>query len=202
MRGQGDAQRPLVRARAAGGIQRRVGQGAFQCAGQVLRAGEQRGGVAVVAHTQRHQARRLAVLRLQVGGVHAFRKRLADAHQRIEMRTFGALEQILAHQPGIAVAILRRQPALIGQAHFHPVPVHVQFGQRLVHRCRRGAAGQQDAGAAHFVDVVVEGLRHLGGHRLDPAIGIAVLDELDAVVVEGGGAHAATPGASRSASAA
>jgi hypothetical protein len=48
---------------------------------------------------------------------------------------------------------------------------------------------------------VVEGLRHLGGNGFDPAIGIAMVDELDAVVVEGG-AHAATPGASRSASAA
>ena len=39
---------------------------------------------------------------------------------------------------------------------------------------RRGAAGQQHARAAVFGDVGVEDLRHVGGDRFDPAVGLAV----------------------------
>ena len=60
----------------------------------------------VIAHAQCDHARWQAVLRLQVGGIDALRQRLADAHQRIEMSPFGALQEAFADQVGVAVAIL------------------------------------------------------------------------------------------------
>ncbi|MNP34530.1 hypothetical protein D3C76_1278210 [compost metagenome] len=86
-----------------------------------------------------------------------------------------ALEQVAGQQAGVAVGVLHRHPALIGQADGDLGPVEVFAGQLLEERHRAAATGQHHAGLALAGNGRAQALGHVMGLGCGQSLGIRQL---------------------------
>src|SRR3546814_6411826 len=81
-----------------------------------------------------------------------------------------AAQQVFAYQVGIAVGILRQQPALVDQGDVDARPVQWRLCQRTEYRRRRAAAGNQQARTRVFMQVATQGCSDRDGRGPCPLV--------------------------------
>ena len=136
------------------------------------RIGEDRRGMAVLAHAEHRDARHAVVgVRVQRGDVRVERGARVDERQEAG-RGGGVLQQRVAHELRVAGCIVLRHPAVVDQRHVDAGPVERRVRQRVQERarkpCRRtpraSARGAGERAAQRIADGARErfALRFLG----------------------------------------
>ena len=134
-----------------GGMQDQPGAGRVEALFQHRVAGEQRADVAVRTHTQQDGVERLQRGDLEVGGPGAVNRVCFLTLEADEPGGGGAaLQQALAHQPGVGLGRGRVDPAFIRQGDGDVAPVEVGVLQAVVDRPWGRAAGDAEVGRAPF----------------------------------------------------
>ena len=177
-RGQADASWPGAGPRATAGIHGDVGAGAVERLAQAAHAREERGDMAVAAHAQHDDARRLGGMQVGIrnGGFDA----APGSGQRFEARGGRiALQQVLVHQVGVAVGVLRHQPAFVDQGDVDPIPAQRCLRQRPEYRRRGAAAGHQQPRTRTFLQVAAQGGGNRDRGRPGPLVVVAELMQGD-----------------------
>jgi hypothetical protein len=175
---QADPPRPWRGARAAAGIDGDVGTPAFKRKVEFAHAREQGRDMAVVAHAQQDDARWMA--RMQVGVGDGGLDAAPRAGQGFETRRGSMpLQQVLAHEVGIAVGIVRAQPALVDQCDVDPVPLQRRLRQRAEHRRGSPAARDQQPRTPMLLQVAAQRGRDRHRDRPHPLVVVAVGVESD-----------------------
>ncbi|MNP24512.1 hypothetical protein D3C76_1172770 [compost metagenome] len=149
----------------------RVGQ--VQACFQVGAGGEQRGGMAIVTHAQ-HQyidwrQCEQSLVGLASSGIEVFCLLVQADKSGLGRR---ALEQVAGQQACVAVSVLYRHPALIGQADGDLGPVQVFTGQLLKEWHRATATRQHHAGLALGSNRCTKALGHIMGQRCSQHLGV------------------------------